>query len=107
MMKTVRAGVAALAFAGLVAQPIAADAGFIFKCLPPPCHTAAAENVGASLGIVWALGFFLCAGMTVGQQDVYAQKHHTTVTGHDRLRGFVSCIIPPLGFARLDHHRQA
>lgn len=99
MMKSVRVGVAALAFAGLVAQPIAANACY-YK---PPCPTA---NPGFAYGVAWALGFFLCAGMTVGQQDVYAQKHHKTVTGNDRARGLISCIIPPLGFARLDQHRQ-
>ena len=98
MMKSLRVGVAALAFAGLVAQPIVANAGEIDWC-----HKSV--NYGAAWGVAWGLGFFLCAGMTVGQQDVYAKKHHKTVSGNDRLRGFVSCIIPPLGFARLDHHR--
>jgi len=100
MMKSVRVGVAALAFAGLVAQPIAANAGYEWWCHKP------AANPGYAYGVAWALGFFLCAGMTVGQQDVYAQKHHKTVTGNDRARGLISCIIPPLGFARLDQHRQ-
>ena len=98
MMKSLRVGVAALAFAGLVAQPIVANASEIDWC-----HKSV--NYGAAWGVAWGLGFFLCAGMTVGQQDVYAKKHHKTVSGNDRLRGFVSCIIPPLGFARLDHHR--
>jgi hypothetical protein len=100
MMKSVRIGVAALAFAGLVAQPIVASAGEgPWWCHKPVSHAANAW------GVAWGIGFFLCAGMTVGQQDVYAKKHHTTVSGNDRMRGFVSCIIPPLGLARLDHHR--
>ena len=94
MMKYARGAVAALAFAGLVAQPMAANAGYI--CHQPP------TNAGYGLGVAWVFGFFLCAGMTVGAQDVQAKKHHTTVTGNERLAGFISCIIPPLGLAKLD-----
>jgi hypothetical protein len=97
MMKAIRIGVAALAFTALVAQPIAASAGDRYWCPP--------GNSFPSWGVAWAFGFFLCGGMTVGQQDVYAAKHHTKVTGRYRLRGFVSCILPPLGLYRLDHHR--
>ncbi len=113
MMKAIRVGVAALAFSGLVAQPMVANAGM--GMMGPPKmiwhfhrhHAMPSGNAGTAIAVAWAFTFFLCAGMTVGQQDVYAKKHHTTVTGNDRLRGFVSCIIPPLGLARLDQHHQA
>ena len=99
MMKTVRASVAALAFAGLVAQPIAANAHFCYP--PPPCHTAAGSAFPA-WGIAWAFGFFLCAGMMEGAQDHQARIHHTTVSGHDRWAGMAACILPPIGLAKLD-----
>jgi len=95
MKKYARGAVAALAFAGLVAQPIVANAGD-YRCYTPP------SNSGYGLGIAWAFGFFLCAGMTVGAQDVEAKKHHHVVTGHDRAAGFISCLLPPIGLARLD-----
>jgi hypothetical protein len=95
MMKMVRAGVAALAFTGLVAQPLAANA--CCWCPPP-------ANYGAAWGVGWALGFFLCAGMSVGAQDEWAKKHHTTVKGSDRAAGFVACILPPIGYAKLSKH---
>ena len=97
MMKTVRAGVAALAFAGLVAQPIAANATGIQVPLP----IVSSPDVG--LGVFWAVGFFLCAGMTIGKQDVYAKKHHTIATGKDRFNAFLSCAFPPIGFYELSH----
>jgi len=98
MMKSVRAGVAALAFAGLVAQPIAAEAHF---CCPP-CPTS---SPFPAWGIAWAFGFFLCDGMITGKQEKWAKAHHTTVSGHDRVAGLVACILPPIGLAKLDHHK--
>jgi hypothetical protein len=94
MSKAIRTGAAALAFAAMVAQPIAAFAEYD----PPPA------NPGYAYGVAWALPFFLCAGMTVGQQDEWAKKHHTVVTGEERLQGFLRCVIPPLGFYELSHH---
>jgi hypothetical protein len=98
MLKSVRVGVAALAFAGLVAQPIAANANpstWIW------CHPKVVPSSGdLSLGIFWAVTFFLCAGMGVGKQDKWAKEHHTTVSGHDRAGVFVSCIFPLYGFKR-------
>lgn len=96
MMKSVRVGVAALAFAGLVAQPIVANAGIGY----PPCETT---SPFPSWGIAWAFGFFLCDGMITGKQEKWAKAHHTTVSGHDRVAGLVACIIPPLGLAGLHH----
>jgi hypothetical protein len=96
MMKSVRVGVAALAFAGLAAQPIAANAGEWW------CH----KNVsyGPAYAVAWGIGFFLCDGMITGKQEKQAKAHHTTVSGHDRVAGILACIIPPLGLASLEHH---
>jgi hypothetical protein len=96
MMKTVRAGIAALAFTGLVAQPIAANATVSWHCVVPGANVSA--------GVFWAVGFFLCAGMTTGKQDMDAKKHHTVVTGKDRFGAFLACAFPPIGFYKLDHH---
>jgi hypothetical protein len=98
MMKSVRVGVAALAFAGLVAQPIAASAGEGWWCHP------ASTGTNVAPGVFWAIGFFLCAGMTTGKQDVDAKKHHTVVTGNDRFGAFLACAFPPIGLYKLDHH---
>ena len=95
-MKSVRVGVAALAFAGLVAQPVVANAS-ISHCL---AKAATPSGGDLSLGIFWAVSFFLCAGMGVGKQDKWAKEHHTTVSGHDRAGVFVSCIFPLYGFKR-------
>ena len=95
MMKSVRVGVAALAFTGLVAQPMVANAGGDYYCHPP--------IVDNSAGIFWALGFFLCAGMSVGQQDVWAKKHHTTVSGKQRASGLLDCVFPVYGFYKHAH----
>ena len=95
MMKSVRVGVAALAFAGLVAQPMVANA---CKYEPPPSHAANAW------GVAWAIGFFLCDGMITGKQEKEAKAHHTTVSGHDRAAGVLACLFPPLGLAQIDKH---
>ena len=97
-MKSVRVGVAALAFAGLVAQPVVANASIIPYCLHKVVATPSGGDL--SLGIFWAVSFFLCAGMGVGKQDKWAKEHHTTVSGHDRAGVFVSCIFPLYGFKR-------
>jgi hypothetical protein len=96
-LKSVRVGVAALAFAGLVAQPVVANAG-IYYC--PPKVVATPSGGDLSLGIFWAVTFFLCAGMGVGKQDKWAREHHGAVTGQDRAGVFLSCIFPPIGFKR-------
>jgi hypothetical protein len=97
MMKSVRIAVAALAFTGLVAQPIVANATIVKGWCPP-------HSSFPSWGIAWAFGFFLCDGMITGKQEKWAKAHHTTVSGHDRVAGLVACIIPPLGLAGLHHN---
>jgi hypothetical protein len=103
MKTTSRAAVAALALAAFVAQPIAANAG-VYVCPPAvPAVPAGPHNVGA-LPIFWAVGFFLCAGMTIGKQDKDAKDNGTTVSHKDRAHGFLGCLIPPIGLAKLAHH---
>ena len=100
MKTTSRAAVAALALAAFVAQPIAANAGVHVWC--PPAAPPGPHNVGA-LPIFWAVGFFLCAGMTIGKQDKDAKDNGTTVSGKDRAHGFLGCLLPPIGLAKLAH----
>jgi hypothetical protein len=98
MNMTSRAAVAALALAAFVAQPIAANAGHICPVVP-----ASPANMGP-IPIIWAVGFFLCAGMTIGKQDKDAKDNGTTVSHKDRAHGFLGCLIPPIGLAKLAHH---
>jgi hypothetical protein len=101
MKTTSRAAVAALALAAFVAQPIAANAGVHVWC--PPVTPSSPANIGP-LPILWAVGFFLCAGMTIGKQDKDAKDNGTTVSHKDRAHGFLGCLIPPIGLAKLAHH---
>ncbi|MEJ0097440.1 MAG: hypothetical protein WDM84_05245 [Bauldia sp.] len=106
MKNIVRAGVAALAFAALVAQPMVANAG-----TPKPGlwwwlhhhhhHHLVSKPDNYALPVAWGVGFLFCAGLTIGKQDVDAAKHHTKVTGRDRWDAFLSCAIPPLGLYKL------
>jgi hypothetical protein len=93
MKNSVRAGVAALAFLGLVAQPIAANAVY---CAPAP--VASAGN--ATVPLLWGVGFFLCAGLAMGKQDVEGRTTH-----RDRARALITCAFPPIGLAKLIHHK--
>src|SRR5436190_20295326 len=95
MKRTFRAGVAALAFAGLVAQPIAANAGEI--CL----HKAVSAH--SAFPLFWGIGFIICAGLTVGKDDTDAARAGTTVSGNKRFAGFLGCVLPPIGFHKLGH----
>jgi hypothetical protein len=94
MKKSMRTVVAAVAFAAVAAQPIAAFA------TPPP--VAAHPDYG--YGVAWTVGFFLCDGMITGKQEKWANAHHTTVSAHDRIAGLVACIIPPIGLFVPGHH---
>jgi hypothetical protein len=98
MKTTSRAAIAALALAAFVAQPIAANAGVPCAPVVPVSPT----NVGP-LPILWAVGFFLCAGMTIGKQDKDAKDNGTTVSGKERAHAFLGCALPPIGFAKLAH----
>lgn len=102
MKTTSRAAVAALALAAFVAQPIAANAGA--PCVVPP--VASPANMGP-LPIFWAVGFFLCAGMTIGKQDKDAKDNGTTVSHKERAHAFLGCAFPPIGLAKLAHGNKA
>jgi hypothetical protein len=93
MKKSMRTVAAAVAFAALAAQPVAAFADYA-----PPAHA------DYGYGVAWTVGFFLCDGMITGKQEKWANAHHTTVSAHDRIAGLVACIIPPLGLYAPGHH---
>jgi hypothetical protein len=102
MLKSVRVTVAALAFVGFGLAPVVANAT-IGPCIPWWCHPCPPKVVSGpdvSLGIFWAVGFFLCAGMGVGKLDAWAKNHHTQVTGQQQGAVFASCIFPLYGFNR-------
>lgn len=107
MKRTLRAGALALAFAGLVIQPMVADAGVR---LPPKiiCYPKSPKgsphSAASSLPLLWGVGFIICAGLTVGKDDTDAAKAGTTVTGRQRAAGFLGCLLPPIGFAKLMNH---
>ncbi len=87
MIRTVRAGVMALALTALVAQPVVANAGEI-RC-PIPTHSN-----GSPLPILLVTGFFLCAGLAIGKQDADAAKGIKPVEKGDRTRAFLGCLLP-------------
>jgi hypothetical protein len=98
MKRTIRAGVAALAFAGLVAQPIAANAGAGWYC-----PKEVVPSAPSAFPLFWGIGFIICAGLTVGKDDTDAAKAGTTVSGKKRFAGFLGCVLPPIGFHKLGH----
>lgn len=104
MKRTLRAGALALAFTGLVLQPMVADAG-IHKIpkvyCPPKHHAGGSPNNGLNVPLLWGVGFIICAGLTVGKDDTDAKKAGTTVSGQQRAAGFLGCLLPPIGFAKL------
>jgi hypothetical protein len=97
MKKTSRAAVVALALAAFVAQPVVANAGVVY------CPPAASPSAASPLPILWAFGFFLCAGMTLGKLDVQAKKAGVAVSKKDRAHAFLGCALPPIGLAKLEH----
>lgn len=98
-----RAGVAALALAALVAQPVAANAGLKEWCHPK----VAPHHAPSALPLLWGIGFIICAGLTVGKDDTDAARAGTTVSGKKRFAGFLGCVLPPIGFAKLMHNQGA
>ncbi len=89
MKRHLQAGVAALAFLGLVAQPMAANAGII--CCPP-CPPASAGFDAGPVPMLLVTGFLICAGIELGRQDV--QAHGKTVSGKERLHTLLGCLLP-------------
>jgi hypothetical protein len=67
-----------------------------------PVVTPAATNAaGVVVPMIWAVGFFICTGLTWGKMQVDAQKQHRELTGADAFRGIGRCLFPPIGFAKL------
>jgi hypothetical protein len=96
MKKIVRAGIAGLALAAVVAAPISeANAG------TPPPPVGGPDFAATALTGVWIVGFMLCTGMTFGRQDVLAAKAGTVVTGKDRWQAIGKCLLPPIGLAEI------
>jgi len=89
MNRTVRAGVAALAFAGLVAQPIAANAGV--TC---PWEVTPPGSTSGPLPIMFVAGFFLCAGLSLGKVDEDARRAGTEVAKGEHGRALLGCLLP-------------
>jgi len=88
MKRHLRAGGAALAFLGLVAQPMTANAIGLPHCVEP----ATGYDAGP-IPMLLVTGFFLCAGVEIGRQDV--QAHGKTVSGRDRLHALLGCLLLP------------
>ena len=84
----------ALALTVFVAQPAAVSA----KQITP---AASGDAAGVALTMAWAVGVFVCTGMTWGKMQVDAQKHHRQLTGADAFRGIGRCLLPTYGFAQL------
>ncbi len=84
----------ALALAVCTVQPTAASARVV---TPPPSGNVA----GTVIPMAWAVGFFICTGLTWGKMQVDAQKAHRELTGADAFRGIGRCLFPPLGIAEL------
>jgi hypothetical protein len=87
MNRTVRAGIAALAFAGLVAQPVVANAGIV--CHVPPTHGTAGP-----LPMLFVAGFFLCAGVSIGKVDEDARRAGVEVEKGAHGRALLGCLLP-------------
>jgi len=86
MNRKLRVGVAALAFVGLVAQPMAANA--VRLPCPPP-------TTGYDAGpwpMFYVVTYFLCAGVTLGKQDHDAKGK--PVSGSMRVHGLLACLLP-------------
>ena len=84
----------ALALAICAAEPTAVLA----RPIPPP---ASGNVAGTVIPMAWAVGFFICTGLTWGKMQVDAQKMHRELTGADAFRGIGRCLFPPFGIAKL------
>ncbi len=87
MKRSLRTAVAALAVTGFVAQPIAANAGI--RCLVPPV----VADPGP-LPILAVVGFFVCAGFTLGKVDADDARGIKKAVKGDHARALISCLLP-------------
>jgi len=84
----------ALALTICAAQPAVVSAR-------PYIAPASGNVAGTVIPMAWAVGFFICTGLTWGKMQVDAQKMHRELTGADAFRGIGRCLFPPLGIAKL------
>ena len=94
-MKILAAG--ALALTVCAAQPTTVYAAGV----APAAASTSSGSAGAALPMAWAVGTFICTGLTWGKMKVQADRHHRKLTAADAFRGIGQCLIPPLGFAKL------
>lgn len=87
MKRTIRTSIAALAVVGFVAQPIAANAGI--NCYVPPV-----VSDPGPLPILAAVGFFVCAGFTLGKVDADDARGIRKAQKGDHARALLSCLLP-------------
>jgi hypothetical protein len=90
MNRTIRTTVAALAVAGFVAQPIAANAGVIY-CPPKASPTVSDPS---PLPMLATVGFFVCAGFALGKVDADDARGIRKAEKGDHLRALIGCLLP-------------
>ncbi len=95
-----RSIVAAIAFAALAAQPIAANAAAALVQ-----SSSSSSAAGTIMPMVWGVEFILCTGMTMGLQDTHAAALGVAVSNAARLRAFLVCAFPAIGLHRLMTHQ--
>jgi hypothetical protein len=88
MNRTLRTSIAALAVVGFVAQPIAANAGVGYHCYVPPVSDP------GPLPMLAAVGFFICAGFTLGKVDADDARGIRKAQKGDHARALLSCLLP-------------
>jgi hypothetical protein len=89
MNRTIRTAVAALAVTGFVAQPIAANAGVYCPYPVPPV-----VSDPGPLPMLGVVGFFLCAGFTLGKVDADNARGIKAAAKGDHARALLSCLLP-------------
>jgi hypothetical protein len=87
MNRTLKMSVAALAVAGFVGQPIAANAGFI-------CHPPVTGTPTSPLPILGVVGFFVCAGFALGKVDADDARGIKKAEKGDHARALIGCLLP-------------
>ena len=88
MNRTILTAVAALAVTGFVAQPIAANAGAIY------CHVPPVVSDPGPLPMLAVVGFFLCAGFTLGKVDADDARGIRKAQKGDHARALLACLLP-------------
>ena len=89
-----------LVTAGALALAICAIQPTVASARPAPLP-APSNPAGVIIPMAWAVGFFICTGLTWGKMQVDAQRMHRELTGADAFRGIGRCLFPPFGIAKL------